>query len=86
MEEFNLIISVVEGDNREDPEVVVELDHQILQEIQVLEMEHLDKEIQEELEQRVTALMIIDQAGAEEEQVKPEDNKEDQHQKLHKAE
>ena len=84
--EYSLITLVVEMDNREDPVEVVDVDHQVLQEIQVLEVEYLDKEIQEELEQLVTALMITDRAVEEEEQVKPEDNREDLYQKLHKAE
>jgi hypothetical protein len=86
VEGINLITLEVQVDNQEDRVVEEELDHPILQEIQVLEMEHLDKEIQEELEQHVTALMITEQAEAEVEQVKLEDSKEDLYQKLHKAE
>ena len=86
MEEFNLIILVVEVDNQEDLVVEEDVDHQVHQEIQVLELEYLDREIQEELEQRVTALTIIDLEEVAEEQVKLEDSKEDHYQKLLKAE
>ena len=81
MEEFNLIILEEAVVNPEVLEVEEELDHLILQEIQVLEMEYLEKEIQEELEQHVTVLMITDQEAEAEVKVKLVDNKVDHYQR-----